>query len=639
MSIELRREQLFALDRPLLREIFAKDGSVLPHVQHPALGDANDARSRFWHSYAALTGDENDRQLGNAILRKTSMQPGYDFGMVSLFHAWLHLNDRLDEDVRNQMESCIRLSGRPQVKCDHGFVGMNDNFAAMAVMNAVLAGEYNNDEVSINWGKNKLTELVQRLERDGVISEYNSPTYTPITMLCMAEIVEYAKDDELREMALHVETQTWLHSLACYHPGIGIQSGPTSRSYMVDSCGHLSSMNATYYMIFGDKWVPFHPAKYGFGQERRWVVHHKNIYYPASSICWQAIVNYHPPDEAFQLVKERSFPDTVIATASSATRWRPDVQRMDESGKLHERVNQFTPIRMGPVLLTTHMAKDFSLGTSSGVPACGNGGQQDGFLATWRRRTPTEISPLLPEDVCTLFTRYTINDIGPNDSGCHDLFSDLGYKTAVQQNAAAIVLYQPSPMIPLRVSSMRLCLVMPIHCQEIENLWLGKVAWNDDVLESFQPVPVWIEDGRVRICIIPTVITKYHIDQPVMRVKKEGKFMLIELINYQGPERTLQFHQHALCNTQNGFVCEMAGIEEDRNMDAFRDRISKGKLTEYWKTGNRFVHYTREHVDICIEHDPYCWESIPDARIAGQSRSHQGLIRMYLQDRMATENA
>lgn len=175
-------------------------------------------------------------------------------------------------------------------------------------------------------------------------------------------------------------------------------------------------------------------------------------------------------------------------------------------------------------------------------------------------------------------------------------------------------------MVPQQMTSMRLCLVLPLHCSEIDNIWLGDALMIDTMLESDHHVPVWIEDGQVRICILPTAMTRYHNGKPVMRLRKQGQFMLIDLINYQGPPRSLPFQKHALANTRNGFVCEMVSIDSDADMDAFRARISAGKLTDHWQGEMRHVHYVRDHVDLRIEQDPYQWETIPPAWIAGQSR-------------------
>ena len=285
MSIEARRHQLYALHRPLAHTVFAPDGTIHPETDHRTAIDAKDPRVRIWHTYALFAGDASDRRLANAILRQTTLKPGYDFGMVALLNVWHVLGEHLESDVRELVRACLQKSGRIQMETDSGFVGMNDNFGAMATSIAILCGEFNHDPEPVAWGIGKLRNLVDRLDRDDTISEFNSPTYIPITMSCMAQIVNHAKSPEACDLALRIEQQCWLHVVAAFHPGVGVQGGPSSRSYMVDSCGHLGNLLATLYLQYGEEAVPLNPARQGFGQEPRWTVHHANESYQSASVC------------------------------------------------------------------------------------------------------------------------------------------------------------------------------------------------------------------------------------------------------------------------------------------------------------------------------------------------------------------
>ena len=46
------------------------------------------------------------------------------------------------------------------------------------------------------------------------------------TIRAMAEIVQYAKNEEARKIALGIEQRLWIDLLSRFHPGIGVQAGP-----------------------------------------------------------------------------------------------------------------------------------------------------------------------------------------------------------------------------------------------------------------------------------------------------------------------------------------------------------------------------------------------------------------------------
>ena len=46
-------------------------------------------------------------------------------------------------------------------------------------------------------------------------------------------------------------------------------------------------------------------------------------------------------------------------------------------------------------------------------------------------------------------------------------------------------------------------------------------------------------------------------------MREIGQFLHLDFINYEGPARTLNFHQKSVLYVQNGFVCEVASCDDD----------------------------------------------------------------------------
>ena len=95
-------------------------------------------------------------------------------------------------------------------------------------------------------GLNMLKVLAYHAEHDSFINEFNSPTYTPISILHMAYIVELIDDCEARRIALKIERKIWNEVLSMHHPELGLSCGPFSRAYRVDIIGQLSAMRTMF---------------------------------------------------------------------------------------------------------------------------------------------------------------------------------------------------------------------------------------------------------------------------------------------------------------------------------------------------------------------------------------------------------
>lgn len=130
----------------------------------------------------------------------------------------------------------------------------------MAAFTLLTAGERFNDNNAFRAGMEKLNQLKERYMRCGVLMEYCSTTYLPITIQCMAQIYTFVKNEEARSTALKCEERAWAEAASHYHAPSGRLAGPYSRAFTVDTLGHPSVMQCLLYMMFGDE-IIINPVK------------------------------------------------------------------------------------------------------------------------------------------------------------------------------------------------------------------------------------------------------------------------------------------------------------------------------------------------------------------------------------------
>jgi len=198
-----RRLQIFEMGGVLASQCFDQNGHwILP-------GNSPDARERIWLCFALMCGGPNDKQLANAILADTKFQQHvparseaekvHPFDIFVSNHAVqmlvLHA-DKLTEPVRLKIESWAKLALNDYPgdrQADYQFHGYNDNMPSKACMGMILGGEYFKDSAAVEHGLWSLRQLRDMLTRRGLISEYNSPTYSPVTLAGLIEVAKYAR--------------------------------------------------------------------------------------------------------------------------------------------------------------------------------------------------------------------------------------------------------------------------------------------------------------------------------------------------------------------------------------------------------------------------------------------------------------
>lgn len=615
-----RRDELFQRHREMLRELFCLDGETV-FASHPVTGldvpppegnDLGDPRVRAWHCFAAFAGDEESVQMANGILRKSDFSPSYDFFTSALLQLYLRHAEDFAPDVRQRAEDCFAAIGPAQLLMP-GFVGMNDNFGAMEIFSLAMAGQLTGRPELEDNAEKKLRDLCKRLDQSGTIAEFNSPTYTAITLGMMADLVNYSRNEAIVAAARQIETQLWFDFCARFHPPSSQMGGPSSRSYMADSCGHMYNARFLFHLVFGEAIQPVSPLRYSYGPENRMVQHHGNRAFIPANGCWVVAPNYHVPETAAAGLVNRQYPFEAHGTALCAFTWMPDEWRVRPEGREKRRFRRFQPYRFAPALLSTAQTEDICLGTSSGAHACGDGGQHDAFFLSWRRR---EVAPedCRAEDVSTAFCRYVFNGARPDVK--MSLLPDQGRKTCVQQGTCAIVAYRPGIGVLSGITSMRLVVVIPILFGRPEKVLLGDTPLPTLNGEARESSTVFIRDGRVALAFRPLSLVDYGRPQAV-KVEADDAFLTLSFYNYDGPARSLNFPYQAALFTQNGFVID---AESTDDFAAFRQRVNQAVLTDEIKEGIRHIRYHSGDLDLSLNWDPTREDVVTPAHVRGVPR-------------------
>ncbi|MBC2603653.1 hypothetical protein [Puniceicoccus vermicola] len=528
----------------------------------------------FWMTMGLLCGSEEDVRLGNAILEKTRFhshnipdQPGVDpekippFDIFVTNHSMQMLavhGKKLDESVKQQIEFWATAGLRDYMgnrSADLQFHGFNDNMPAKATLGLILGGEYFEDSDAFEHGLWNLHQLARMLSRRGLISEYNSPTYTPFTLVNLTVISQYAKSEEARTLASQCCERIWAEILAAFHRPTGLMGGPYSRAYHFDSTAHLSTQSFLLWLALDEMVLPNPIEEF---QKDPIELLHAHGFAPESlgRLAWVSSCQLTPPKELLRWSRDRQYPFQFHATA----------ERGGDGEKYCSEVN-----------ITQYQEKDFSLGTAEGE--CWSQLQSEVFYFTYRKKQPATRR----EDVRVAYTRYLIDDEDPKDPG--ESLKTHGIVHTLQDKREALVLARPTLNLsatPLR--RLRFCLIIPEHFGTI-----------DRIIET--ETHLFLEDGPIRYAVRPLNPSDWE-GTARIKMNRIENYLLLSLENYNGLPR--QFTEEELKQTLNGFVFSVGRCDEE-TFESFHERVTDSHCLDSWYFDSRTVRYhsTETELEIC----------------------------------------
>ena len=588
----LRREQIRQLLIQYTAANFDPDGAWIGKTPPPAL------RERLWYAQAFLSGPKSEvelARLGNRIICGSKFQPCH-FSQLAAVMLLLKCEERLDDDARSALRGYLTgFAEKPHLP---GFNGVNDNMPAMATASALLGGELLGNEQLLDAGRRRLGQVVALLDRRGVLSEYNSPTYAPYALHAFAELANYTTDPKIRQTALELERRIWLDILTHYHPETCKQAGPHSRAYMIDCVAHTSDVHYVLYSLFGDA-MKVNPTNTIFSSKMgdpNQVIHHDPPFMQVSAYRMLS-ADYHCPARLVAFAMKRPYPFEVKATTEVAT--FPEVFP-------HPGPRRSYPGGAG--LIHTTMTPDYALGTTAREFATGV--STNCFHVVYRKTKPVASQT----DVGVVYSRYLSNEKVPQHGNRYPSrdgeiqLLDEGRKIAFHSGQTALVLYTPKLFCAKGAESLKLAVLLPAHYRTVEALWMGgrKVEienTQDKVLaESPTPVDVIVKDGPLYVGLRPVTLTN-HGRKAAVRVEMLNRYLMVSLFNFQGPPR--DFTPEELDSTTNGFVAEIRTVSDIQSMEDLRKVLSGASLEDVTRGAERHVRYRRDGLSFeCVYRPP-----------------------------------
>ncbi|MEM1027591.1 MAG: hypothetical protein AAGJ38_05875 [Planctomycetota bacterium] len=560
-----------------------------------------DRRQPLWHAMGFLaSGDPAAITKANAILPQYLTGPstlgGHFWGsaMASLLKRF---GDQLENSTYNRLLEA--LAQQAPEEGTHRFRGYNDNFPAMAALTAIVGGELTDQPDAVAQGVACLRGLRSMLRRRGFYSEYVSPTYSAITLTCLAEIAELARDAEARELALNAEQRMWTELCSRFHPATSMIAGPYSRAYMADLCGHPHNAHIVLYLALGDA-VFVNPLTAVFVEDDEQALHGGRRML-AGHTCWHSVATYHPPAYAQTLALNRPNPGVVEADTEAAgmarNTWQDDRHPQTPYAEFQAHDSHLTTWSDGPL----------ALGTSS-RPFL-DSYQHAPLHLLYHRTDETTLS-----GVTTAFPKYFV---GEPQLSRHDHLPDGGRTLCVQsQNTAVMAAWpkagwgvQPPTADPTTDAVKELSQALLFTCfygHAPDEVWLGDHRCETEGA-SPQPCPVFIADGPVFIALYPLAIDDLGRDAAVRYERRDG-FAVLRFVNYRGAART--FGAGDLPAVRNGFVvqAERAEVWGD-DFAGFRASHEKtpGVVRDRWVPDDvtRFVSFTRGDLRMEMEFSPH----------------------------------
>ncbi len=565
-----REKEYFAAAAAAAETWFDETGAWVR--DHTPLGN----RERLWVCFALYAGTEQQQRLADAVVLGTEVEE-YDGKRFNIFASniapilYLLHHERMSHEAWHALldltaEGHGDFPGNRQ--CDYQFHGYNDNMPAKGTMSLVLGGEILKDHGAIAHGQFQLRQFQEQLYRGGLSAEYNSPTYSPLTLHAMAEIAEYSKAERDREIARLLERRLWA-DLACHwHPEAHQQAGPHSRAYTTDAVGHLSNVRTLVWTVLGEAASGLSPMVL-FDPTPDLVYHHcGNIPFNIAQMCWYVAGHYHLDEDLAELFLHKPCPFELEATAEYG-----------DSGEMPSR----------RTVCTTYITPDYSLGTSS--TGYGDNGQPNAFFVTYPRQGQKPVGS-------TVHLRYTINDEVPSMTGEDgewrgeaDLVRNRAHYVTVQQGPSALVSCHPAQNLSeLEVSRLSLMTIFAEHLGEVEEVRVGERAYASWEGE-FEPKQWFgVRAGRCLLALRPLAFSAVGLEAKV-RLESYPKYKTITIDNYRGEAR--KFPAVDLLHIFNGFAAEVASVDEFPSLGDFLGALQEASLEDYALFHTRRIRYLR----------------------------------------------
>ncbi len=587
---QARRKQIYTAYCDVARNWFNRNGEWVSPERSLIAEGVGGLREIYWHALGMLSSNnEDDIQNIMPVLEKEQMYR-CSFAPFAALQILKKYPEKLSENAKNNLIKYITWNLPKSCTADFQFHGYNDNMPAMKSFVLIVAGEMLNEPKWIEQGLANLCQLRSLFLRRGWLYEFNSPTYTSITLLAISEIANYAKNKDAVMLAKAAGERIFADIAFHWHRKTSGLAGPCSRAYTLDSVGHCSISNIFMWLLLGDE-VFINPLRYYFGNESdKVVLHHKeHLPFLQVSSVWHTSSDYLVYPDLIDYIRN-SGPNRIVKgtiESGAASPGETKVNKVDGSYKFVRYGNFSHPFMNYSA--TTFMQNKWTLGTSTGYFA--DGSQSEKFFI----RYALNDNPSGVEDIRTIYVRTLINDNsnyadykenGKNYHLIKDLLRNHGAEFAFQHESTAMMCSKPIPFaVTEPVTS--LCLRILIYAKH-----------NKPAKVAFENNNIVIEDHGINLLFKP-IVNNDGIDDVQnagkVEIIKDGDWLCIDIFNYQGIAR--EFTEEEIQRFCNGFVCEISE-------KTFEEDIINATPGDNYILEQRRIFYQRKNLELETVYDP-----------------------------------
>lgn len=504
---------------------------------------------------------------------------GYNTFLPFMFiNLILRYKDAIPKSVAKQMKDYIKNQADLSLADDWDFIGVNDNTPAMIAASLILSGEYFGKESWVACGKRRFEEFFEQLERRDFLCEFNSPTYTAITICAAASVAQFSNG--CSALGLKIEEVLWKQLLKMTYLNVSNLAGPHSRAYLRDKLCMTYNARSALYMVLGD-YLKVTPLNTVF--ENSLEIDEKERVFVQREAVWMASFEFHCPKKAVEELLNRSYPYRVSGKAefsssadmhlleiiAGSSVCEPSLSRenlLRDDIKNAFKTDTCFEYPCGEVDIELYATPKFALGTCT--KDWHNGVQTDCFDVKYTKNGGVAKRQ---EEIGTVFSNYEINsEFGEGD---------YGRKVAFQKDNCAMVLYSPTGYSK-NVKNAHLSINFSNYKNLIKKVVCGKkTIYAKDLIKgekiTLDEKNIFAEAEGIYFHIMPLVNQKDALDASV-KLAAKGDLMSIEIYNYCGEEKN--FCEKEFRSLTNGFVFS---AEE-------ADKMSFEEFCSFYEKGNVF---------------------------------------------------
>ena len=137
--------------------------------------------------------------------------------------------DRLPPDLLKRTRSGLAHACESILRRNVGLGYTNIAMLDCAV--TATAGHLLDAPKYLDYGRDKLRRMIDFVEHHGSFTEYNSPTYTMVTVEACEHVLAHVEDAAARDAADTLRRMAWTLITQHYHPGTAQWAGPHARCY------------------------------------------------------------------------------------------------------------------------------------------------------------------------------------------------------------------------------------------------------------------------------------------------------------------------------------------------------------------------------------------------------------------------